>query len=208
MGGGSQGRISDFYKSTVGAEHRAARKSDAQGTAPLHRPRTDIRPPFGTLNDNSTAIQPLLNSAPTVGNFNPSTTVLQPPHQPSFNRLPTTTHTLIARASSHLPRQARTSSSLPHRSKTPCNHAQTRKRRAGRSPPAHVPARRAVCGVCPRRRYATTRVNGTRSVSESTSGSTFVRLKLSSAAYSPGSSGAWSSVTFATPPASSPNVAG
>ena len=79
-------------------------------------PATDGHPPaFGVLNDNSTAIQPLLNSAPTVGNFNPSTTVLQPPHQPSFNRLPTTTHTLIARASSHLPRQARTSSSLPQR---------------------------------------------------------------------------------------------
>ena len=44
-----------------------------------------------------------------------SATVLQPPHQPSFNRLPTTTHTLLARDSSHLPRQGRTSSSLPRR---------------------------------------------------------------------------------------------
>ena len=66
----------------------------------------------------------------------PSSTILQPPHQPSFNRLPTTTHTLLARSSSHLPRQARTSSFLPSCAETPCNHAQTRKRRAGRSPPA------------------------------------------------------------------------
>ena len=108
---------------TVGAEHRAARKSDAQGTAPLHRPRTDIRPPFGTLNANSATIQPLSNSdtdatnrhstisqtiqqplsnpAPTIGNLNPSTTVLQPPDgrfrawqkpttQPSFVSSPRT----------------------------------------------------------------------------------------------------------------------
>ena len=68
---------------------------------PLRRPRTDIRPPFGTLNANSATMQPLSNSdtdatnrhstisqtiqqplsnpAPTIGNLNPSTTVLQPP---------------------------------------------------------------------------------------------------------------------------------
>ena len=55
------------------------------------------------------------NPAQTIGNFNQSPTVLQPPHQPSFNRLPTTTHTLLARASSHLPRQGRSSPSLPRR---------------------------------------------------------------------------------------------
>jgi hypothetical protein len=68
----------------------AFKRRDAQGNAPLRRPRTDIRPPLGNLNDNSTVIQPLSNPAPTIGNFNQSPTVLQPPHQPSFNRLPTT----------------------------------------------------------------------------------------------------------------------
>ena len=42
---------------------------------------------LGNLIDNSTIIQPLLNSAPTVGNFSPSTTVLQPPNQPLPNNL-------------------------------------------------------------------------------------------------------------------------
>ena len=67
----------------------------------MRRPRTDIRPPFGSLNANSATMQPLSNSdtdatnrhstisqtiqqplsnpAPTIGNLNPSTTVLQPP---------------------------------------------------------------------------------------------------------------------------------
>jgi hypothetical protein len=63
--------------------------------------KIDIRPPFGTLNANSATMQPLSNSdtdatnrhstisqtiqqplsnpAPTIGNLNPSTTVLHPP---------------------------------------------------------------------------------------------------------------------------------
>ena len=90
----------------------------------MRRPRTDIRPPFGTLNANSATMQPLSNSdtdatnrhstisqtiqqplsnpAPTIGNLNPSTTVLQPPDgrfrawqtpttQPSFGSNPRTT---------------------------------------------------------------------------------------------------------------------
>ena len=72
------GRISNFYKSTVGAEHRAARKSDAQGTAPLHRPRTDIRP----LSASSTTIQPLYNRFSTPRQLSETST--HP--QPSFNR--------------------------------------------------------------------------------------------------------------------------
>ena len=76
--------------------------------------------------------------------------------------------------------------------------------KAGRPKPARPGARETRAAAA----YSTTSLIGTLSVSESTSGSMFVRLKLSSAAYSPGSSGACSSVTFATPPASSPNVAG
>ena len=74
----TKGRISNFYKSTVGAEHRAARKSDAQGTAPLHRPRTDIRP----LSASSTTIQPLYNRFSTPRQLSETST--HP--QPSFNR--------------------------------------------------------------------------------------------------------------------------
>ena len=98
----------------------------------MRRPRTDIRPPFGSLNANSTTIQPfpntdtdttnrhstttlsptisptiqqpLSNPAPTLGNLNPSTTVLQPPDgrfrawqtsttQPSFVANPRTIST-------------------------------------------------------------------------------------------------------------------
>ena len=79
-------------------------------------PRTDIRPTSGRFKHcttiSPTIQQPLSNPAQTIGNFNQSPTVLQPPHQPSFNRLPTTTHTLLARASSHLPRAERTSPSI------------------------------------------------------------------------------------------------
>ena len=66
--------------------------------------------PCGGVPLYSTPFEPLIHPP-----RRPSATLLQPPRQPSFNRLPTTTHTLIARASSHLPRQGRTSSSLPHR---------------------------------------------------------------------------------------------
>ena len=88
--------------------------------------KIDIRPPFGTLNANSATMQPLSNSdtdatnrhstisqtiqqplsnpAPTIGNLNPSTTVLQPPDgrfrawqkpttQPSFVSNPRTIST-------------------------------------------------------------------------------------------------------------------
>ena len=83
----------------------------------MRRPRTDIRPPFGTLNANSATMQPLSNSdtdatnrhstisqtiqqplsspAPTIGNLNPSTTVLQPlvglGHAKPSSNPPTTT---------------------------------------------------------------------------------------------------------------------
>ena len=75
-------------------------RRDAQGTAPLRRPRTDIRPPFGTLNANSATMQPLSNSDTDATNRHStiSQTIQQPlsnpdnhrepqPHpQPSFNR--------------------------------------------------------------------------------------------------------------------------
>ena len=75
--------------------------------APIHPPRTRTSPTLHTPPPHPSAAQ-------TFGNC-PSTTT-----QPLPNRLPTTTHTLIARASSHLPRQGRTSSSLPHRHQAQC----------------------------------------------------------------------------------------
>ena len=90
---------------------------------------------------HSTTITPTISSTTT---------------QPLPNHLPTTPLSLLARDSSHLPRQGRTSSSLPHRSKTPCNHAQTRKRRASRSPPACLSAAKAAARCASRVRSCRT----------------------------------------------------
>ena len=74
--------------------------------APIHPPRTRTSPTLHTPSPHQSA-------APTIRN-RPST-AKSTTSQQSFYRLPTTTHTFIARASSHLPRQARTSSSIPRR---------------------------------------------------------------------------------------------
>ena len=103
------------WGSTVGAEHRAARKNNAQGTAPLRRLRTDTRPPLGNLIDNSTTIQPLSNPAQTIGNFNPSATVRHPPPQPFSNRLTTTFQPPLVRFSQGVrPTFCRTHSPTSH----------------------------------------------------------------------------------------------
>ena len=107
-------------------------------------------PPHGRVRAYRLSVAALVTVRHPIHN-RPSTatsTILQPPSNHH--------HTLIARASSHLPRQARTSSSLPHRSKTPCNHAQTRKRRAGRSPPACLSAAKAAARCASRVRSCRT----------------------------------------------------
>ena len=80
--------------------------------APIHPPRTRTSPTLHTPSPHQSA-------APTIRN-RPST-AKSTTSQQSFYRLPTTTHTLLALASSNLPRQARTSSSGPRRAETSGN---------------------------------------------------------------------------------------
>ena len=92
-------------------------------------PPTDGHPPVSRQphrqfnhfpNHPTTAFQPRANHREPKPIYNRPSTAKSTTSQQSFYRLPATTHTLIARASSHPPRQARTSSSLPRRHQAQC----------------------------------------------------------------------------------------
>ena len=135
--------------------------------------------------------------------------------QPSFNRQINHFPTIFLSPSNHHPHAPRPSL-LPSAATRqdiliipptplqdalqPCPNTE----KAGGPKPARPGARETRAAAA----YSTTSLIGTLSVSESTSGSMFVRLKLSSASYSPASSGACSIVTTAEPPVMAPNAAG
>ena len=88
-------------------------------------PPTDEHPPASRrphrqFNHYTTASQLRANCWKLQPIHNRPSTAKSTTSQQSFYRLPTITHTLIARASSHLPRQGRTSSSLPRRHQAQC----------------------------------------------------------------------------------------
>ena len=129
-------RISNFYKSTVGAEHRAARKSDAQGTAPLHRPRTDIRP----LSASSTTIQPLYNRFSTPRQLSETSTHPQPSFNRHTNHSPTTFKPPRLSAHVHVRRSSASRQSFVRHSAAHIHPPRTRTSPTLHTPPPHPSA--------------------------------------------------------------------